>query len=266
MVKGVDKFRAFFKGYEGNYVVIGGTACAIHEEANALPARATKDIDMILVVEALSSHFVARFWEFVRQANYDNRHRTCPQEGCKHDYYRFKKPHDDAFPYQIELFSRSLGLMNFPEDMHVTPIPAADDLSSLSAILMDDDYYDFTIAHSRLVEGIHIANVESLICLKCKAYIDMVGRRANGEHVDERDIAKHKKDVFRLIALLAPSDRFILPQRLEADVRTFCLAVKSDLPNPDFLKSARIVNIPLHRLQQQLERSLLGTTISDGNL
>lgn len=32
MVRGIDKFREFFTGYEGNYVIIGGTACEMHEE------------------------------------------------------------------------------------------------------------------------------------------------------------------------------------------------------------------------------------------
>jgi hypothetical protein len=78
----------------------------------------------------------------------------------KHEYYRFMKPEDHSFPYQIELFSRSLGLINFPEDARITPIPVNDDLSSLSAILMDDEYYHFTIDHSVMEEGIHIATIE----------------------------------------------------------------------------------------------------------
>lgn len=263
MVRGIDKFREFFEGFEDNYVIIGGTACDIHEEANALPPRATKDIDMILVVEALSSDFVAKFWEFVRHADYDNRNRGVNEkDGHEHEYYRFMKPQDLSFPYQVELFSRNLGLMNFPEDMHITPVPVPDDLSSLSAILMDDDYYNFTITHSLLLEGVHIANIESLICLKCKAYLEMVGRKENGEHEDSRDIAKHKKDVFRLIAMLAPSDRFVLPMRMEYDVREFCEAVKHDLPNSDFLKSAGIFNISGQQLKEQLERCFLSATKS----
>ena len=35
MVRGIDKFREFFTGYEGNYVIIGGTACEMHEEIYA---------------------------------------------------------------------------------------------------------------------------------------------------------------------------------------------------------------------------------------
>lgn len=67
MVRGIDKFREFFTGYEGNYVIIGGTACEMHEEIYAQTPRATKDIDIILIVEALSSDFAAKFWEFVKQ-------------------------------------------------------------------------------------------------------------------------------------------------------------------------------------------------------
>ena len=46
MVRGIDKFREFFTGYEGNYVIIGGTACEMHEEIYAQTPRATKDIDI----------------------------------------------------------------------------------------------------------------------------------------------------------------------------------------------------------------------------
>ena len=136
--------------------------------------RATKDIDIILVVEALSHEFVSRFWELVKAAGYEQRNiGTSEGNQHKHEYYRFMKPASMEFPYQIELFSRNIGLLDFPEDAHITPIPTDDDLSSLSAILMDDGYYNFTIKHSYVEDGVHIANVESLICLKCKAFFGM---------------------------------------------------------------------------------------------
>ena len=52
MVKGIERFKEFFKGFENSYVIIGGTACEIHEELYAQTPRATKDIDIILIVEA----------------------------------------------------------------------------------------------------------------------------------------------------------------------------------------------------------------------
>lgn len=81
MVRGIDKFREFFTGYEGNYVIIGGTACEMYEEIYAQTPRATKDIDIILIVEALSSDFAAKFWEFVKTAGYRQRNKGTGKSG-----------------------------------------------------------------------------------------------------------------------------------------------------------------------------------------
>lgn len=258
MVKGIEKFKEFFKGFEENYVIIGGTACEIHEENYAQVPRATKDIDIILVVEVLSADFVSRFWEFVKAADYEVRNKGC-NEGTdfKHEYFRFMKPKDADFPYQVELFSRNLGLLNFPENARITPISVDEDLSSLSAILMDDDYYHFTISHSRLEDGIHIANIESLICLKSKAFLDLTGRKARGEQVDSKHISKHKKDVFRLAAMLSPTDRYTLSDSLKKDIQAFCDAASQDVPNTDFLKSAGLSNLKGERIIEQLVQSFL---------
>ena len=70
MVIGFDKFKSWFQDYHDSYIIIGGTACdAVLDDAGFTP-RATKDIDMILVFEALSASFVSQFWEFVRAAGY----------------------------------------------------------------------------------------------------------------------------------------------------------------------------------------------------
>lgn len=63
MVRGLEKFKEYFAEYEANYVIIGGAACDLYEENFAQIPRATKDIDVILVVEALSAAFVAKFWD-----------------------------------------------------------------------------------------------------------------------------------------------------------------------------------------------------------
>jgi len=71
MVKGLDIFIKYFKEYSKNYVIIGGTACdLIIDEAGFYP-RATKDIDLILVVEALTSDFVKQFWQFVKDGRFE---------------------------------------------------------------------------------------------------------------------------------------------------------------------------------------------------
>ena len=51
MVLGIDSFREKFKDYTDYYTIIGGTACDILLTEADLPFRATKDIDMILIME-----------------------------------------------------------------------------------------------------------------------------------------------------------------------------------------------------------------------
>ena len=53
MVKGLDLFRLHFWDYANRYVLIGGTACDIAMAGAGLEFRATKDLDIVLVVEAL---------------------------------------------------------------------------------------------------------------------------------------------------------------------------------------------------------------------
>ena len=254
MVRGLEKFKEFFNDFADNYIIIGGTACEIHEETHAQTPRATKDIDIIIVVEALTDEFVAKFWNFIKEGRYQQRHKgTVEGNRPCHEYYRFMRPEDSSFPYQLELFSRKLDLLNFPDDARITPVPTDEDLSSLSAILMNDDYYHFTIYHSVLEDGIHIAAIESLICLKCKAFVDLSERKLRGEQVDSRNIQKHKKDVFRLAAMLAPADHFEIPTRIMEDINSFISKVSEEKPNDDFFRSAGLQGLKADDIINQLK-------------
>ena len=53
MVTGIDSFKEWFKGSEEQYAIIGGTACDILMTEDGLDFRATKDIDLVLIIEAL---------------------------------------------------------------------------------------------------------------------------------------------------------------------------------------------------------------------
>lgn len=50
MVRGIDKFREYFQEYQNQYVLSGGTACDISFERIADDFRATRDLDMVLIV------------------------------------------------------------------------------------------------------------------------------------------------------------------------------------------------------------------------
>ena len=252
MVRGLDLWKDSFADYTDNYVLIGGAACHWYEQEYAQNPRATKDLDVILVVEALSADFGLKFWEFLKAGKYSSRQRG---EG-KHEYFRFMNPEDKRFPQQVELFSRQTGGLQLPEEARLEPIHIEDGISSLSAILMDDTYYHFTIEHSKVYEGIHLANIEALICLKAKAYMDLLNRKNDGEDIDSDKIDKHKKDVIRLTSLLPADSLFELPEVLHIDITEFCETVMKDLPNKDFMKSVGLRNMDAEDLIAVLKRMM----------
>ena len=49
-MEGINKFKEAFADFTDNYVIIGGSACEITMAGTEVKARATHDIDMILVV------------------------------------------------------------------------------------------------------------------------------------------------------------------------------------------------------------------------
>lgn len=217
MVTGIDSFREWFRGFEDQYVIIGGTACDILMTEEGIDFRSTRDIDLVLLIEAITADFGRKFWEFVKAAGY----RQCNSSSGVPQFYRFSHPLSEQYPAMIELFTCRLDAIPLPEDAVLTPLPMEDDISSLSAILLDDDYYDFLKAGKTKVAGITVLDAAYLIPFKAKAWIDLSDRKARGEHVDSRDIRKHKNDVFRLTELLYPGARIPTPASVKADLQYF---------------------------------------------
>lgn len=77
-----------------------------------------------------------------------------------------------------------------------------EDTSSLSAILLNDDFYNFMLQGRAVVDGISVLRAEYLIPFKMFAWLDLKNKKQNGEHVDSRDIKKNKYDVFRLLQIV----------------------------------------------------------------
>ena len=65
MVGGLNKFKDYFSEYKEQYVLIGGAACDIVMEDFDSSFRVTKDLDIVLIVEALTPEFGRAFWKFV---------------------------------------------------------------------------------------------------------------------------------------------------------------------------------------------------------
>lgn len=196
MVIGIDSFREKFKEYTDYYTVIGGTACDILLTEADLPFRATKDIDMILIMEDNFPEFASVFWEYIKEGGYKCGWRN--KESMR--FYRFTEGKTD-YPAMIELFSRKPGY-HLESKEGIIPIYIDDDISSLSAILLNDDFYEFMKSGRRVVDGIGVLGAEHLIPFKMYAWINLLERKRLGEHVNEKDLKKHKYDVFRLLQIV----------------------------------------------------------------
>lgn len=236
MVKGLDTFRRYFEEYENQYVLIGGAACDIVFASNDTSFRATRDLDMVLIVEALTLEFGEKFWEFIHDGKYRNKatNREKPQ------FYRFDKPEDDSYPKMIELFCRSD--FELHEMTGITPIHIDDAVSSLSAILLDDDYYKVLLEGKVVADGLSVLRPEYLILFKAKAYLDLKHRKDSGATVDSNDIKKHKKDVLRIAAELMLENAENLPVSVKSDIHAFIDSLEKDPFDENSLKNYGLKN------------------------
>jgi hypothetical protein len=189
-----------------------------------LDFRVTRDIDMVLIVENLTPTFGARFWEYVKEADYEHRNKSTGEP----QFYRFINPKSSDFPYMIELFSRRIGSLLLPDEAVLTPLPLDDELSSLSAILMDNDYYELLKNGRTIVNGVPILGAVYIIPLKAKAWLDLSARKAAGEQIDSKNIRKHKNDVFRMSVLLTPETKVKVPDSIRKDIADFVKAMDSE--------------------------------------
>lgn len=246
MVKGLDIFRKYFADYEDQYVLIGGAACDIVFESNEVNFRATRDLDMVLIIEALTPEFGERFWNFIVAGKYRNK----ATNSGKPQFYRFDKPEEDSFPKMIELFCRSDFELKNAEG--VTPIHIDDEISSLSAILLDDDYYKALLDGKVVRSGLSVLRPESIILFKAKAYLDLMERKKAGGTVDSSDIKKHKKDILRIASELMLEKAIGLPVSVNEDIHMFIDSLEQDPFDQNSLKMYGLKNDDIVALLKQV--------------
>lgn len=224
MVTGFTKFKERFRGFENQFVVIGGTACDLIMENEELPFRATKDIDLVLIVESITSDFGKQFWEYIKEAGYEHKNKSTGEA----QFYRFTSPRSKEYPYMIEIFSRNPEFITLHEDAVLTPLPIDEEILSLSAILLNETYYELLKNGQIIIDGIPVLKATCLIPFKVKAWLDLSERKAKGESVDSKNIKKHKNDVFRLAQLITADTRQILSAEIMEDMKLFLTEMKNE--------------------------------------
>lgn len=211
MVRGIEVFQDYFREYADQYVLIGGAACSISfEEQEINFGRTTKDLDVVLIVEAQTKEFGERFWQFIK----DGKYRIRSKSNGNPQFYRFDKPEDPEFPKMIELFSRTSYILK--EETGLTPIHIDDNISSLSAILLNEAYYNALLEGREIVMGISLLKPEWIIPFKAKAWLDLSAR----PDVVSSDIKKHRNDIIRIVSEMV-LEKCVLSDEIRADMEAF---------------------------------------------
>lgn len=241
LMNNLASFKKRFADWTDYYTVIGGTACMILMDEAGLPFRATKDVDMILILEEGGESFCKALWDYIIEGEY-----TCGWKNSETHYYRFTNP-AAGYPKQIELFSRR---SDFTLDSRIIPVHIDEDVSSLSAIALDNDFYDFMKEGRRVVDGISVLGAEYIIPFKMYAWLNNMELRKKGEKVNSDDIKKHKNDVFRLLPLTDPDVKTHTQGNVRNAVSSFLDAMAKEVVPQEFLPAGRTKEQALDLLRQ----------------
>lgn len=251
-VKGLEKFKDYFSDFKENYVIIGGTACSIILRDASMKPRATKDIDIILIVEQMSPDFGRQFWKFIEDGEYTTRERKRDEgKNPVPELFRFSQPLNEGFPLQIELLSKCPDILSIPADFHLTPIPIGEEVPSLSAILMNEEFYYFALEHSITEDELHIADSVGLMCLKMKAYLNLTEQEPPAHN---SDIRKHMSDVFKLMAGGNIEEPVTLSENMRRDIASFIEKMKVLMPNRPLQDSIQRNEIFIQQVLDEMKR------------
>lgn len=224
-MRGLKIFKDYFKGYEKSYVMIGGTACTVILDEMGENFRATKDFDIVLIIENIDKNFVSKFWNFINDGKYKNRY--IGKENCR--FYRFEKPEDKNYPAMIELFSRLPNGIELYPGSHLLPLHIADDISSLSAILLNDDYYSFLLKGIKIIDEIPVLDEIHLIPFKAKAWCELTDRNILGEVGLTSHIKKHIKDIALLLSLIGDNVSIVIENYVLLDMIRFSEEMEKEI-------------------------------------
>ena len=212
MVAGFEKFKEHFGAFQDEFIIIGGTAVQL-VRGESEHARVTRDIDLLVVAERMSSEFSAAFHAFLSAGGY-----SCyfSKNGEPH-FYRFLQPKTEGYPEMIELLSSA------EMDGATTFMPLPDVLdASMSAIVLGRSYYEYALAHSTREYGLPCLTREALIVFKAAAYMNLLEEyQQKNDPLRLHDTKKHRRDVFMLVADLEPDARANAPADIQERMRQF---------------------------------------------
>jgi len=207
---GLSHFEQYFKNFRDSYVVVGGFATLmLLDKQLEGHGKVTQDIDLVLLTTS-SIEMAQKIKAYVREGEYSI------QKGEKDNfsYYRFLNPKITNFAKEIELFSIKDYSIILDEGQRIIPIDPEEGLYSLSAIMLDSEYFEMiknNIDHSNQVP---CTNSLATIMLKISAFYDLKSR-------GDDKWKKHRRDIIKLVLLLTGEENLTLNGRMVNDVEFF---------------------------------------------
>jgi len=248
MVKGLEHFKEYFRDHSENFILVGGVATyLLLDEAGAPRVRPTKDLDIVLIVKP-SAEFLNALKNYIKLGDYEI------QKGNKGQatFYRFQKPKKEEFPVMIELFATAGADLDLNEGQHIVPVVNEAGIESLSAILLDDEYYAIIKKNAVEKDGIYILNEMALIPFKAKAYLEIKERSG-----DSREWKKHRGDIINLtVAFLTDESEEKLTGKVREHFLEFIKQFKTEV-TPEIIHGTCDQKIPVETVVKLLEKTFI---------
>lgn len=221
-MEGENFLIEYMQQYADDYILIGGNACVLNFENIGANFRATVNLDIVLITESKNDQFYEHLWNYILEHGYEGKVYRGGNAGGS--AYRFIQPEDNRVPNvpaQIELFSRKPDYFDaaLTKRPHITPIKTGQGISNFSAILLDDDVYEF-ISSSRIsLKGISTVNLECLFGLKSVAWHSNQVLFDEKKINDKNTILKHPQDMISIANVIADPNITLFPNKIFDSLR-----------------------------------------------
>lgn len=205
---GQDFLSNYLGSYSNDYVLIGGNACVLNFDKLNVEFRATADLDIVLIVDNENGKFYAHLCEYLVGNGYIGGLYKCKENNSCAYRFTLKGEQKVERPKIIELFSKKPDYFDVDksEKLHITPIETEEGISNLSAILLDDEVYNFVIQHKCKIDNVSTVSLECIFGLKSIAWTNNERLFAEGKVTKEITVYKHPADMVRIASVLPEND------------------------------------------------------------
>lgn len=203
-----------------NYILIGGNALALNLKAKGVDFRETVDLDIVIVIrgDGSDNNFFEKVDRFILDNGYVGKKFNGSTPGGSAFRFTLCSEGDEHTPKIIEFFSRKPEYFEESKSgkrSHITPIETGDGISNLSAILLDDNVYNYIISSKISLGGISTVKLECILGLKCVAWMgnkELFESKIDG--ITEYTVRKHMQDIITISSTIDEPSNLEYPDEI----------------------------------------------------